>query len=110
MGTYEIKSTKSGAFMWNLKAGNHEVILTSQRYKSKASAKKGIASVMKNSAHDDRFERKVSKNKKPFFVLKALNGQIIGKSELYESQRSCDNGIKSVAKNGPKSKIKDLTL
>ncbi len=110
MGTYEIKKTKSGKFMWNLKAGNHEVILSSQMYKSKASAKKGIASVMKNSSNAERFELKMSKNKKPFFVLKAPNGQAVGKSELYETQRSCDNGVKSVAKNGPTSKIKDLTI
>lgn len=100
---------KDGSFMWNLKAGNGEIILSSQKYKSKASAKKGIASVMKNCGNDGRFERKTSKNKKPFFVLKALNGQVIGKSELYESQKSCENGIKSVMKNGPDSKIKDNT-
>lgn len=108
MGTYEIKKTKSGAFMWNLKAGNGEVVLSSQQYKTKASAKKGIASVMKNSSHADRFEKKTAKNKKPFFVLKALNGQQVGKSQFYETERSRDNGIKSVAKNGPKGKVKDL--
>lgn len=110
MGTYEIKKTKSGAFMWNLKAGNHEVILTSQSYKSKASAKKGIASVMANSSNPDRFESKVAKNKKPYFVLKSGNSQQIGKSEFYESAAACKNGIKSVTKNGPSSSIKDLTF
>jgi uncharacterized protein YegP (UPF0339 family) len=109
MGAYEMKTMRDGSFMWNLKAGNGEVILTSQRYKSKASANKGIASTMKNSAVDARFERKVARNKKPFFVLKALNGQIIGKSEMYESTRARNNGIKSVGKNGPTSKIKDIT-
>lgn len=109
MGAYDLKTMKDGSFMWNLKAGNGEIILSSQKYKSKASAKKGIASVMKNCGDDGRFERKISRNKKPFFVMKALNGQIIGKSELYESDRSCENGIKSVKKNGPDSKIKDNT-
>lgn len=108
MGTYEINRTKNGGFSWNLKAGNGEVVLSSQTYKSKASAQKGIASVAKNSAHPDRFERKTSRNKKPFFVLKALNGQQVGKSQMYESERARDNGIKSVAKNGPGSKTKDL--
>ena len=108
MGSYDLKTMRDGSFMWNLKAGNGEVILSSQKYKSKASAKKGIASVAKNCSTDSRFERKVSKNKKPFFVLKALNGQVIGKSELYESERSRENGIKSVMKNG-NSKIKDNT-
>lgn len=100
---------KDGSFMWNLKAGNGEIILSSQKYKSKASAKKGIASVMTNCSDDGCFERKVSKNKKPFFVLKAMNGQVIGRSELYESDRSCENGIKSVMKNGAGSPIKDNT-
>ena len=109
MGAYDLKTMKDGSFMWNLKAGNGEIILSSQKYKSKASAKKGIASVMTNCSDDGRFERKVSKNKKPFFVLKAMNGQVIGRSELYESDRSCENGIKSVMKNGASSPIKDNT-
>jgi len=100
MGSYELKTMKDGSFMWNLKAGNGEVILTSQKYKAKASAKKGIASVGKHCTEDRRFERKTSKNKKPFFVLRAANGQVIGKSELYESRRGCENGIKSFKKNG----------
>jgi uncharacterized protein YegP (UPF0339 family) len=108
MGAYEIKTMRDGSFMFNLKAGNGEVVLTSQKYKSKASAKKGIASVMKNSPDDGRFERKVARNKKPFFVLKAANNQMIGKSEMYEAERSRENGIKSVKKNGPDSKTKDL--
>jgi len=108
MGAYEIKTMRNGSFMFNLKAGNGEVILTSQKYTSKASAKKGIASVIKNSADDSRFERKVARNKKPFFVLKAANNQIIGKSELYEAEKSRDKGITSVKRNGPTSKTKDL--
>lgn len=109
MGTYEITRNRNGLFKWSLKAGNGEVVLASQMYKSKASAQKGIASTMLNSAHPDRFERKTARNNKPFFVLKALNGQQVGKSQLYESERARDNGIRSVAKNGPNSTIKDLS-
>lgn len=47
-GYYELK--RSGdQYMFNLKAGNHEVILTSERYTTKASAQDGIASVRQNS-------------------------------------------------------------
>ena len=35
--------------MFNLKAGNHEVILTSERYTAKGSALKGIAAVLENA-------------------------------------------------------------
>ena len=86
------------------------MILTSQVYKSKASAKKGIASVAANCSNPARFESKVAKNKKPYFVLKSGNSQQIGKSEFYESAGACKNGIKSVVKNGASSKIKDLTI
>jgi hypothetical protein len=39
-----------------------------------------------------------TKNGKPYFNLKATNGQIIGNSEMYESIASRDNGIESVKK------------
>ena len=62
----------------------------------KPSAKNGIASVMRNAADDTRFERKSAKNGKPFFVLKATNGQVIGKSEMYETAKAMEAGIASV--------------
>ena len=46
---FEIKRAKDGQFMFNLKAGNGEVILTSELYKVKRSALNGIASVQKNA-------------------------------------------------------------
>ena len=53
-GYYELK--RSGdQYMFNLKAANHEVILTSERYTSKASALEGIASVRQNSPVDARY-------------------------------------------------------
>ena len=48
MGKFVISEAKSGGFKFNLKAGNGEVIATSQVYKSLVYCKKGIASVQKN--------------------------------------------------------------
>ena len=73
--------------MFNLKAGNHEVILTSERYATKAGAENGIASVKENAALDERYQRKMSKDNAPYFVLVAANGQTIGRSEMYSSTR-----------------------
>ena len=39
-GFYELKVAKDGQFMFNLKAANGQVILTSELYKTKASARK----------------------------------------------------------------------
>ena len=47
---FEITKTATGQFHFNLKAGNGEIIATSEMYESKASAKNGIESVKKNAA------------------------------------------------------------
>ena len=108
-GKFELKKGISGKFSFNLKATNGQVILTSQAYDSKAGATNGIESVRKNSADDARFERKESKVGEPFFTLNAKNGQIIGKSEMYKSSASMENGIASVKKNAPDAELIDLT-
>lgn len=95
--------------MFNLHAGNHEVILTSESYETKASAMKGIESVRVNGIHDERFERKMSTANQPYFVLQAGNGELIGHSEMYASAASMENGIRSVIENAPSTTVKDLT-
>ena len=100
-GKYELKVSSNGKYHFNLKAGNGHIILSSEMYESKAAAENGIASVKKNAGDDARYERKESSNGKPYFSLKASNGQVIGKSEMYESAASMENGIESVKKNGP---------
>lgn len=107
---YEISQAKDGQYRFVLKAGNAEVILTSELYKSKASAQNGIESVQKNSADDVRYERLTVKNGKHYFNLKAANHQIIGSSQFYASEASRDKGIESVKNNGSSDKVKDLTI
>ena len=106
-GSYQILKTSDGQFQFVLKAGNGQTILVSERYKAMDSARNGIASVQKNSPDDARYERKEAKNGKPYFVLKAANHQIIGNSEMYESDAARENGIASVKTNGPTTTIKD---
>ena len=108
-GTYEITRSKSGQFMFNLKAANGEVILTSQMYESKAGAETGIASVKANAPDDSRFERNTASNGDPYFNLKAANGQLIGRSEMYSSVAAMENGIASVRNNAPEARVDDLT-
>lgn len=107
-GYYQLK--RSGEqFMFNLKAGNHEIILTSERYTTKQAAEAGIASVKANSSADARYQRKTSTASQPYFVLTATNGQTIGKSEMYSSTSSMENGITSCKTNGPTGTTKDET-
>lgn len=110
MGKFVITKRKNGEFQFNLQAGNGQVILTSEGYASKPSCMNGVKSVMKNASEAKRFDSKVAKNGKFHFNLKATNGQIIGSSEMYESQASCENGIASVKKNAPDATIDDKTI
>ncbi len=98
---FQVKTGKDGQFYFNLTAKNGQVILSSEGYKAKDSCENGIASVKKNSQNDNLFERKESKNGDPYFVLKATNGQEIGRSEMYKSKDAMENGIKSVMSNAP---------
>jgi uncharacterized protein YegP (UPF0339 family) len=107
-GYYQLK--RSGEqFMFNLKAGNHEAILTSERYSSKQGAEAGIASCRTNSSSDDRYQRKTSTSNQPYFVLTAANGQTLGRSEMYSSTSAMEGGITSCKANGPTAPTKDET-
>lgn len=96
--------------MFNLKAGNGQVILTSQGYDALETCLNGIESVKTNAQEDGRFDCLESSNGKSYFNLKASNGQIIGTSEMYESEAGRDNGIESVKKNAPDAETDDLTV
>lgn len=109
MGKFEIKSTSTGKTMFNLKAGNGQVILTSQSYASMDGCKNGIESVRTNSQTDGQFERKTAKDGSPFFTLNATNGQVIGKSEMYNSTAAMENGIASIKKNAPDATVEDIS-
>lgn len=113
MGKYVVKQTATG-FTFRLKAGNGEIILTSEVYTSEKGCRNGIESIRKNAPvakvedqttegfekqTNPKFEVYTDKKGETRFRLKATNGEIIGASEGYASKPSCKNGIESVRKN-----------
>lgn len=106
-GKFEVKAAANGKFMFNLKAGNGQVILSSQLYASKPSAIDGVESVRKNAADDANYDRRTAKDGSPYFVLLAANKQEIGRSEMYSGTAAMENGIASVKKNAPDAKIEE---
>src|SRR6185436_14703122 len=99
-GWFDVNKSKADDFYFVLKAGNGEAVLTSEMYKSQASADAGIASVQANSGADAHYERATATDGKFHFNLKAANHQVIGTSQLYTTEGSRDAGIKSVQENG----------
>lgn len=100
MGKYQLFMAENGQFYFNLYATNGRVIGTSETYVHLGGAFNGMESVRKNCLIDERFEVRRDVNNKPYFVLKAANGEIILKSESYTSLGKCNVGINSVMKNG----------
>lgn len=107
---FQIRQAKNGKFFFTLASPNGEVILTSQMYASKATAKKGISSVETNAADLDQYERRTNKAGEHYFVLKAKNQQVIGSSEGYSGTTGMNNGIKSVSKNASNAVIEDVNV
>jgi uncharacterized protein len=107
MGKFTISKRKNDEYQFNLKAGNGEIILISEGYTTKANCHKGIESVRINSQDDSRYDRRVAVNEKDYFVLKARNGEIIGKSQYYSSKSSMEIGINSVKTNALTAEIVD---
>ena len=119
MGKFVIRKVNTG-IKFDLKAGNGEVIATSEVYTTESACRNGIASVQKNAPAADvenqnvedyaaekhpKFEVYLDKAGEYRFRLKATNGEIIATSEGYKAEASCINGIESVKKNAPEADI-----
>lgn len=105
MGNFVIIKAANGEYSFRLKEGNSQIILTSQLYSSKSDCIDGIDLVRTNCSEFIRYERKKSIDKKHYFVLKTSDEQIIGNSEMYDTNAGMDNGIESVKKNGKSTTV-----
>ena len=114
-----MKKTNTG-FKFDLKAGNGEVIATSEVYTTEAACRNGIESVQKNAPaaavenqtaegyaaeKHPKFEVYEDKSGEFRFRLKATNGQVIAVSEGYKALAGCLNGVESVKKNAPDAPV-----
>ncbi|MBR6704973.1 MAG: YegP family protein [Lachnospiraceae bacterium] len=120
MGKFVMGPTKNGGFRFNLKAGNGEIIATSETYNTETACRNGIESIRKNAVEakledqtienfekqtHPKFEVYKDKSGEFRFRLKARNGEIIATGESYKAKASCLNGIDSIRRNAPDSPV-----
>ena len=109
MGKFIISRRSNGDFQFYLEAANGQIFLRSEGYYSKAACLNGINSVRVNSQANDKIDRKISSNGRYYFNLKANNGQVIGTSEMFETEEDCENGILFVRENAHSASFADQT-
>ena len=121
MGKFVVKTTATG-FKFDLKAGNGEVIATSEVYTTKNACLNGVNSVKTNCVGEiedqtvenyetvkhPKFEVYTDKAGEFRFRLKAKNGEVIAVSEGYKAKSGCLNGIESVKKNAPEAAVEEV--
>lgn len=95
-GKFVVSRRSNGDFQFTLCASNGQTILVSEGYSSRENCLNGIESVRTNAVDATRFEKRMSADERPYFVLKSRNHQVIGHSQMYSDEDALVNGMASV--------------
>lgn len=102
---FAVLQADSGEFYFNLRAGNGQVIGTSETYVSKSNAERGVAAVKRAVAQaieaeaeagDVRFETVEGSDGKTYVHLRAANGQIVLQTQGYASKSAAEKGVAAI--------------
>lgn len=107
IGKFVINIAKDGQHYFNLKDVNGQTILKSEMYTTRAACNNGIESVRKNCEDEKRYEYNESSDNRFYFNLKAVNGQIIGTSQMYDTKEEMDSAIQSVIMHGKSTAVEE---
>jgi len=106
---FDVKQASNGDYYFNLKAGNGQVIGTSEMYASKSNAERGARTVRalvrlqystKAAPQRESFELFKGEDGKTYFRLRSGNGEIMLGSQGYTTKQSAEKGLASVETNG----------
>lgn len=106
---FEVEQANNGDFYFNLKAGNGQIIGSSELYVSRSNAERGVATVQRNvdeylaflaTRTGARFQVNESATGRYSFNLHAANGAVVLSSESYTTEAAALNGTFSVADFG----------
>ncbi len=104
---FEITKTEKGEFHFKLTNPEGKTLVRSEGYNAKASCTGGIESVRKNSTEDKRFELKTASDGRPYFNLKASNGQIVGTSPMFADADACAAAVAAVKAGAAAATVDD---
>jgi len=95
--TFQVFRGLDGQYYFHLRAGNGEIVLQSQGYSRRTSAVNGTASVRSHGTSVARYQVRDAADGQAYFVLVAVNGQVIGVSETYATRSNAERAVSAVA-------------
>lgn len=104
---FEISKTEKGEFHFKLVNADGKTLLRSEGYNAKTSCTGGIDSVRKNAGDDKRYETNTATDGRPYFNLKASNGQIIGTSPMFADAAACAAAIAATKAGAAEAPVDD---
>lgn len=123
MGKFIIRTTEDG-FSFSLFAANGEPVAVSDVYTNRNACLKGLESVRRNAAAkvedqtvrgfetlaNPKYELYRDRKRQYRYRLRARNGKIIATGGGHTDKELCLQGIESVRRNAPKSRVIDKSV
>lgn len=85
-----------GQYYFHLRADNGEIVLVSEGFRRRGSAIDGTGSVRAHGASLSRYEVREARDGQHYFVLRAVNGRVIGLSETYPTRAGAERAVADV--------------
>lgn len=104
---FEIEKSENDQYFFRLRSSGDKILLYSETFTTKASAKGSIASVKANATTGSRYESRKTTDDRYYFVLKAGNGEILGRGTYQDTATSRDAAIATTKKEAPDAKTVD---
>lgn len=98
-GYFQLIEGDDGAFMFTLRAGNHETVLTSRVFWSRQSAMDGVALLRIQSQRPECYVRHTDADGRQWFEVLDAAQHTLGRSEPYASRSGLAAGMASVKRN-----------
>jgi uncharacterized protein YegP (UPF0339 family) len=96
---FEVFQGANGQHYFRFKAANHEIILASEGYASRPNALNGVLSVVDHGMSQSSYRILQASNGQWYFTMNAVNGQVIGMSEMYGTRYDAQRGVDAVVRN-----------
>lgn len=101
---------KSSAFSFSFVDDENRMIIRSETYRTKDSAKKGIRAVIKNANKENRYVLEKTTDGEFFFKLKSSNGIIVTTSAMFPTERDRQDAIDQLAALTPECRVEEQLI